>query len=64
MWGFTGVRDFKRTVAKTYPIEWKKYPVIDNFQQVSRMFRISNRKDLQDKKTAEDLINYDEFDLD
>jgi hypothetical protein len=64
MWGFTGVRDFKRTVAKTYPLEWKKYPVVDNFQKISRMFRISNQRDIQDKKTAEDLINYDEFDLD
>jgi hypothetical protein len=64
MWGFTALRDFKRSVAKAYPLEWKKYPVVDNFQQISRMFRISNEKDIADKKTAEDLIDYDEFDLD
>lgn len=25
LWGFTGVRDFKRSVSHTYPKEWKKY---------------------------------------
>lgn len=64
MWGFQALRDFKRTVAKTYPLEWKKYTVIDNFQKISRLLRMSKKKDLIDQQTNEDLETYDEFDLD
>lgn len=64
MWGFSAVRDFKRSVAKTYPEEWKKYPVIDNFQKISRLLRKSRKLDYKEMKTAEELQHYDEFDLD
>lgn len=64
MWGFTGVRDFKRTVAKTYPENWKKYPVIDNFQIISRLLRKVHKLDITAAETALQLEDYDEFDLD
>lgn len=38
LWGFTAVRQFKRTLAKRYPAEWEKYVAIHRFQKVSKIF--------------------------
>lgn len=64
MWGFTGLRDFKRTVAKTYPQEWKKYVQVDNLVKVSLLFRKQKFKDFKKQETARLLDEYDEFNLD
>ena len=64
MWGFTGVRDFKRTVAHTYPQEWKKYVQVDNLVKVSLLFRKQKFKDFKKQETAKLLEEYDEFNLD
>lgn len=64
LWGFTGLRDFKRSVAKTYPQEWKKYVQVDNLLKISRLFRIEKFKQFKTDETAELLKNYDEFNLD
>lgn len=64
MWGFTAVRDFKRQVAKTYPLEWKKYVVVDNLQKVSKLFRTYRYKEFQKKETEINLLNYDELAFD
>lgn len=63
LWGFGAVRDFKRTVAKTYPTEWKKYVVVDNLQKVSKLFRKQVYKQFKEKETALKLEDYDEFDF-
>ena len=63
MWGFTGVRDFKRTVAKTYPLQWKKYIVVDNMTKVSRLFRKQIATNYNIKKSNIALETYDEFDM-
>ncbi len=64
LWGFTGVRDFKRTVAKTYPLEWKKYVMVDNKLKISRLFRIEKFKQSKQEELGLLLENYDEFNLD
>jgi hypothetical protein len=64
MWGFAGLRDFKRTVAKTYPTEWKKYVQVDNLVKVSLLFRKQKFKDFKKQETAKLLDEYDEFNLD
>lgn len=64
MWGFSGLRDFKRTVAKTYPTEWKKYVQVDNLVKVSLLFRKQKFKDFKKQETARLLDEYDEFNLD
>ena len=64
LWGFTGVRDFKRTVAKVYPTEWKKYVMVDNILKISRLFRIEKFKHMKIEETKELLKDYDEFNLD
>lgn len=64
MWGFEALRDFKRTVAHTYPLEWKKYVVVDNFMKISRLFRKETYKDVRKKRVEEMLKDYNEFNLD
>jgi hypothetical protein len=64
LWGFTGVRDFKRSVAATYPKEWKKYVQVDNMVRVSLLFRKQKFKDFKKQETAQLLDEYDEFNLD
>jgi hypothetical protein len=63
LWGFTAVRDFKRAVAKSYPTEWKKYVVVDNLTQISRLFRKEKFKDFKRKEREILLEDYDEFDM-
>lgn len=64
MWSFSALRDFKRTVAKTYPTEWKKYVVVDNMVRISRMFRKQSYKQMKVAETVNLLETYDEFNLD
>lgn len=64
LWGFIGLRDFKRTVAKVYPENWKKYVVVDNMMKISKLFRAENFKQYKTKETQNLLENYDEFNLD
>lgn len=64
MWGFTGLRDFKRTVAHTYPTQWKKYVQVDNLVKVSLLFRKQKFKDFKKQETVRLLKEYDEFNLD
>lgn len=64
MWGFTGVRDFKREVAATYPRLWKQYVVIDNLQKVSKLFRTYRHREFQRNETAISLLDYDELAFD
>lgn len=64
LWGFKGVRDFTRTVGKTYPKEWKKYIQVDNLFRVSRLFRSEKFKQSRQQETKDLLKEYDEFNLD
>lgn len=63
LWGFTGFRNFKRTVSKTYPTEWKKYVVVDNMARVSKLFRKKIFKEKKDKEDELLIETYDEFDM-
>jgi hypothetical protein len=63
LWGFTGLRNFTRTVGKTYPLEWKKYVMVDNLVRISRLFRIEKYKQFKKEETTQLLEEYDEFNL-
>lgn len=63
LWGFSAIRDFKRSVAYTYPQEWKKYVIVDNLQKVSKLFRKEKFKQFKKQDTIQKLVDYDEFDL-
>lgn len=64
LWAFTALRDFKRSVAKTYPTDWKKYVVVDNLVRISRIFRNDKYKAELKIETEDLLKDYDEFNLD
>jgi hypothetical protein len=64
LWGYTGIRDFKRMLGQTYPKEWKKYLMVDNMVKVSRVFRKQSYIQFKQKETKNLLDEYDEFNLD
>ena len=39
LWAFTGIRQFKRAVAKTYPTNWKRYVTMKDKIRVSNMYK-------------------------
>lgn len=63
LWGFSSSREFSRKVAHTYPNQWKKYIMVDNKLQVSRLYRKSRTKDFIKKQVGDFLLEYDEFDM-
>lgn len=63
LWGLTATRIFKRTVAKTYPKNWKKYIELDKIQNVAVLFR-PNWVPYVIREKEVDLKDYNEFNLD
>jgi hypothetical protein len=63
LWGFQSVRQFKRSVAKEYPVSWQKYIVVDSYKKVSEMFSKAMRKAGGKKQDQEVLKLYDEFEF-
>lgn len=63
LWGFEGVRQFKRTVADTYPSRWNRYVRVDNTIRISRIFRNNNFRMKRVELTKELLKTYNEFEL-
>jgi len=63
LWGFKGVRDFTRKVGQTYPLEWKKYLMVENMMKISRLFRKEKYKEFKKNESDMLLDDYDEFNL-
>ena len=63
LWGFQAVRQFKRSVAKEYPVSWQKYIVVDSYKKVSEMFSKALRKQRVKKEDKDILSSYDEFEF-
>ena len=62
-WGFTACREFKRSVAKTYPENWNTYVVVDANQRLKLTYNKAVYKEIKLKETTKALENYNEFDL-
>jgi len=62
-WTFVACRDFKRSVAKTYPENWNIYVVVENGRQVKLTYNKEVYKDRKTKEQSEALKTYNEFDL-
>jgi len=62
-WIFIACREFKRTVAKTYPENWNMYLTIDATRQAKLAYAKHVYKDIKNKETIKALENYNEFDL-
>jgi hypothetical protein len=57
LWRFQAHRDFKRTVAKTYPEQWTKYIFMNKKKKVSHLYKNV------DENFEEELKNYNEFEF-
>lgn len=62
-WKFVACRDFKRTVAKTYPENWNMYVVVDPNAKIRTTYQNFFKKQYALKKQAEAFKTYNEFDL-
>ena len=63
LWGFQAVRQFKRSVAKEYPVSWQKYIVVDSYKKLSEMCSKALRKQRGKKEDKDILSSYDEFEF-
>ena len=62
-WSFVACREFKRSVAKSYPENWQMYVEVSPKIKLQWAYSRTVYKDLQNKKTANTLQNYNEFDI-
>jgi hypothetical protein len=62
-WSFVACREFKRSVAKSYPESWQMYVEVSPEIKLQWAYSRTVYKNLQNKKTAKALQNYNEFDL-
>jgi len=63
IWAFRPFRTFKRTVAKTYPSNWKLYRVISNFTSIANLAKKTVRQDNKNISNAFAMDFYNEFDM-
>lgn len=62
-WSFRACRDFKRSVAKTYPENWNMYVRLDPLSKLETIYRKVQYKDYIKKETEKALKTYNEFDI-
>ena len=64
MWMFQGCRDFKRTLSKYYPENWKKYIHIDPNLRINKLYKKRIQRDYMQQQAKRMEKFYNEFDLD
>jgi len=64
LWTFKGTRDFTRMVAKTYPEQWKKYIVVENYMLISKLYKKARNKNYGRDIPIKINVEYNEFNLD
>ena len=62
-WSFVACREFKRSVAKTYPENWNMYVAVDPTAKLRLTYQKVIKKQLAIKKQNADLKTYNEFDI-
>jgi hypothetical protein len=63
LWGFTASRNFKRSLAKVYPENWKRYVQVDPHKKISTLFRSRLYNIVRNEDAAENLKMYNEFEF-
>ena len=64
LWGFQAVRQFKRTVAQTFPENYMRYVQLTGTTRVSDIFsKVVDRK-IETRKYNNSINEYNEFELD
>jgi hypothetical protein len=62
-WSFVACRDFKRSVAKTYPENWNMYLVVNPNKKIKLDYAKISYKNSLSYKTEQELKTYNEFEL-
>jgi hypothetical protein len=62
-WGFTACRNFKRTVAKTYPENWNMYIVVDATKKLNLTYSNTVYRDRKNKEADLALKQYNDSNL-
>lgn len=62
-WGFTACRNFKRTVAKTYPENWNMYIVVDATKKLNLTYSNAVYRDRKNKEADLALKQYNDSNL-
>lgn len=63
MWSFTGHRDFRRSLSKEYPLNWKRYIVVSDLYTVAKDYQRHKNRHYYEGSTAKATETYNEFDL-
>ena len=63
IWGFTAVRDFKRSASKEYRQSWSKYIEVVSKQKISAMFDRHRKKEIIRSLRSVVPDGYDEFNI-
>ena len=63
LWQFKGIREFTRGVSEAYPENWKKYVQVENFEKINKLFKRLKSRRYYVNKTAHDILDYNEFDM-
>lgn len=64
LWGLSPVRQFSRMVAETYPDNFNKYLVVDDYKRINAVFS-KRMYSLDMRKVEQEILktSYNEFDL-
>jgi hypothetical protein len=62
-WSFVACRNFKRSVAKTYPENWTIYMQVDPVKKLRNFYKSSEIRKVNEKKLNRKLVNYNEFEI-
>lgn len=63
MWRFVACRDFKRSVAKTYPVNWNTYVVVDPTKKLKIDYQKETYKQVLLQQQIKGLKEYNDFEL-
>jgi len=65
LWSFKATREFKRTVAQVYPLNWKTYVQVENGKNISKYIKKARKNEYFKKLGANFTVSeaYNEFDL-
>lgn len=62
-WSFVACRNFKRSVAKTYPENWTMYIQVDPVKKLRNFYKSTTIRRVNEKRLKKELTTYNEFDL-
>jgi hypothetical protein len=63
IWSFKGARDYKRTLSKVYPGNWKKFIVVAELYTVVNEYQRLRARNYFTESTERAVQTYNEFDL-